>query len=209
MDAHLETEDVDASGSWSLASKVISGLIVVVLGFIIVSMFSIAIDFNSGWTDKQVDQLSAGSTGEFNTQKPIVKEEKKVDEPVREDSSNTGNVQEDTLEDSVLDEGEDLQEPVEEGTVDDFEIVGEENLDNGVLNDVEGCLRRKVTGETCDIVFRRNDIAEYCDEFLFDDNTAKLADPCFAIAAAMNNNEDYCYDVENEALLNKCLERFA
>ena len=103
-----------------------------------------------------------------------------------------------------------------EDSVDDFEIVDSDgtagtsssddvsSLDSQILSDVEGCLGREITGAVCDETFTREDIVDYCDQL--DDD--KKFDACYAIAAAMNNVEEYCYDIENEPLLAKCLERF-
>ncbi len=210
MDAHLETEVVDASGRWSMTSKVLSGLIVVVAGFLLVSMFSIAIDFNTGWTERQVGGVSAGNLeGSFNTEKPVGGSGSSDQEEM-----DIGSASQDTQRESVSDDSgsEQVEESVvqdAEDSVDSFEIVEDaNNIDPAILSDAQGCLERTVTGDVCNQVFTRDDIADYCGEFGFNDETLKFADPCFAIAAAMNNNKDLCYDVENEALLNKCLERF-
>ena len=85
--------------------------------------------------------------------------------------------------------------------MDDFEIVESDVLDEKILSDVDGCLKKEVTGEDCNLAFRNENIIDYCSEI-------NLKDPCYAIAAAMNNVEEYCYDIENEPLLAKCLERF-
>ena len=110
MDAHLETEDVDASGKWSMSSKILLGFIVVVLGFILVSMISIALDFNNGWTEKQVNSLSAGSTGEFNTQKPGSQDNRDVDQDIgRPNNINEDSVDEE-VDSSVVEDSVDVEE---------------------------------------------------------------------------------------------------
>jgi len=204
MDAHLETEDVEANKKLSIASKILIGGIIVVLIFIMVSIISITIDSGSGSTKQNVNTGSNSNTRTSNAGQANNN---------NEDTSVQGNNA--AQDDGVLDSdtinatNNNNQDPIDNqiesdlpGELNSENLIDEENdeLDQGILAIVDGCLTRKITGEPCDETFVRDDIIDYCNEL------ETLYDRCYILSALMNSEIDYCDFVQDPGLSIKCVE---